>query len=140
MPNHECETYDFPVQAGVFNYSFTKRIGKKWGGTWQIAVQEAIDQARGQAEAAGNAAMQNEKCTPPCQRLIYVDVSLARITPTWTPGKVGKELVIPISGIWQAGILCFRAPESEHKKADDKKPDDDKPKKKAEKKPGKKHR
>lgn len=116
MAKHECETYDFPVLAAAFNYSFTKRIGKKFGGTWQIAVQEAIDEARKKAQADGEAAMKNETCAEPCQCFIYVDISLARIAPAWTPGKVGKEIVVPVSGVWQAGILCLRRESREKKK------------------------
>jgi hypothetical protein len=108
MPNHACETYDFPVMAGAFAYSFTKKILKKLGGTWQLAVQDAIDEARDKARGAGEAAMVGETCAAPCECFIYVDVSLDRITPAWVPGKVGKQIVIPVSGTWKTGVLCVK--------------------------------
>ncbi|OAI42693.1 hypothetical protein AYO41_00735 [Verrucomicrobia bacterium SCGC AG-212-E04] len=109
MPNHDCETYDFPVTQGAINYSVTKQIVQALGGTWQIAVQDAIDEAKAQAQDAGETAMKNEKCTKPCDRFIYVDITLGKIAPRWTPGKVGKEIKISISGTWQAGILCVKS-------------------------------
>lgn len=113
MPIHDCETYDFPVKKALFNYTFTKQIVKAFGGTWQIAVKEAIDEAKDKAQDAGETAMKDEKCAEPCERLIYVDVTIDKIVPTWTPGKKGKEIVIAISGLWQAGILCVeRSPKS----------------------------
>jgi hypothetical protein len=113
MPAHDCETYDFPVKHKTFSYTYKKQIVQALGGTWQIAVQEAIDQAKARAERAGEKAMQKETCKGDCQRFIYVDISIDKIAPTWTPGLKGIELVIPISGLWQAGILCIKPPKSE---------------------------
>jgi len=116
MPNpHDCETYDFPVKKNTFNYTFTKKVVKALGGTWQMAVQEAIDEAKAKAEGAGEKAMKDETCIEPCERLIYVDVSIDKIVPSWkAPGSA--SLIIPISGIWQAGILCFKKGSSKSEK------------------------
>lgn len=131
MPNHTCETYDFPLAAAAFSYSFTKKILKKLGGTWQIAVQDAIDEARQKAQGEGEEALKGETCDEPCECFIYVDVSLDRIAPTWVPGKVGKQIVIPVTGTWKAGVLCLkRAAAGGGKKSGDGKKSGSKKKKK----------
>jgi hypothetical protein len=46
MAEHECETYDFPITNGAFNYTFKKTVVKQVGGTGRQAVREAIDEAK----------------------------------------------------------------------------------------------
>src|SRR5471032_1375035 len=82
MPKHVCECFDFPIKNGPINYTVTKKISKKGGGTWQIAVQEAIDEAKQQAQDDGEKAMKKEECDDPCERFIYVEPSLDKIVPT----------------------------------------------------------
>jgi hypothetical protein len=127
---HACETFDFPLAAGVVNYSVTKKISKKGGGTWQIAEQEAIDEARQQGDTSGKTALKNETCAAPCDCFIFVDVSIDGITPVWAAGKKGKVLDITITGTWEAGILCFK---HEEKSKDGKSGSDDKEKGKGKK-------
>jgi len=69
--------------------------------------QDAIDETRRKVQDKGEAAMKNEKCAKPCERHIYVEISIDNIVPRWSPGKKGKEPRVPISGSWKAGILCF---------------------------------
>ncbi len=106
---HDCETYDFPEKQGAFDYEIKKKgvNEKPYGGTGRQAVEEAIAEAKDKAEQEGEAAMKNEKCKEPCERIIYVDVTIDNIKPTYTNAKKSK-LTIEISGIWKAGILCFR--------------------------------
>lgn len=122
MPNpHDCETYDFPVKKGTLSYLFQLTVDQTLGGSWQIAVQDAIDKAKAKAEDAGEKAMKDETCKEPCERLIYVDVSIDKIEPKWVgpwknvKGHLIRKLDIPITGIWQAGILCFKKGLSESK-------------------------
>jgi len=140
MPKHECETFDFPLAAGVVNYTTTKKLSKKGGGTWQIATQEAIDEARQQAEDDGRKALKNDTCEEPCECMVFVDISLNAVAPTWI--VKGRSLSITVTGVWQAGILCLKphakgGGKSEDKPSDgksggkqDEKKSGDKPKKK----------
>jgi hypothetical protein len=109
MPEHECETYDFPVKDGTFDYEFKKTVVKQLGGTGRQAVREAIAEAKDKATKEGEAAMKDETCAKPCERIIYVDVTIDNIAAQYTNAKKGK-LTIEITGIWKAGILCIRRP------------------------------
>ena len=104
---HDCETYDFPVMQNTFDYSIKGIVAKKFGGTGRMAVQEAIDKAKDLATDEGETAMKDETCKDPCERVIYVDVTIDKIDPTYTNLKKG-ELTTRITGIWKAGILCFK--------------------------------
>ena len=125
MPNpHDCETFDFPVKTGPINYTVTKLVSNKPGakagsvflGDWQTAVNEALGEARDQGETLGQAAMKGETCKDPCERLIYVESDIKNIKPAWQPpGKNGTEVVITITGTWEAGILCFKRQPKESK-------------------------
>ena len=112
MAEHECETYDFPITNGAFNYTFKKTVVKQVGGTGRQAVREAIDEAKDKAEKEGRTSMKDETCAKPCERFIYVDVTIDNITSAYTNLKKGK-LTITISGIWKTGILCIKKPGSE---------------------------
>ena len=111
MPQHDCETYDFPVANGTINYRVRKKIIKALGGTGIQAVRDALEEAREKARQDGEAAMQNETCAKPCDRLIYVEPTIDTITATYAPGKK-DQLVVVITGIWKAGILCIKRPAS----------------------------
>jgi len=103
---HKCQTYDFPVNEGTFDYSFDAVVVKQMGGKGIDAVKDAVDKAKTQATDEGEKAMKDETCEKPCDRLIYVDVTITMIDPKYTnPGKT--HLTTRITGIWKAGILCF---------------------------------
>ncbi len=106
---HDCETFDFPVKAAVFSYKIKVKIPKGLGGTWKQAMQVAIQKARDKATADGEAAMKGESCEEPCDCIIFVDVSIRDITPFKDPGV--RNVEITVTGIWEAGILCFKKPE-----------------------------
>ena len=107
MPEHECETYDFPIKQGTLQYTVKKTVVKQAGGTGLIAVREAVDEARDQAERDGQAAMKKETCAKPCERLIYVEPTIDAIDAKYTNAKKG-ELTIVITGRWKTGILCVK--------------------------------
>ena len=110
MPEHDCETFDFPLADKDIDVTITQKISVKGGGTLQMAMQEAIDKARQDAEDAGKAALKDQTCKAPCECFIFVDVSLAPIAPKW----VGKnKLEVRIKGYWKAGILCVRPAKKE---------------------------
>ena len=104
MPEHECETYDFPIKQDTFEYRVKKVVVKKAGGTGVMAVREAVDEAKDQAEREGEAAMKKETCAKPCDRFIYVEPT---IDAKYTNAKKG-ELTIVITGRWKTGILCVK--------------------------------
>ena len=110
MPQHECETSDFPEARGLLNYKTKKKVVKAVGGTGLIALKEAIDEAKAQAEADGEAALKNDTCGEGCEKFVFVDISIDKIDWKWGVGKKSDELSVDISGIWKAGILCVKKP------------------------------
>ncbi|HEX5866549.1 MAG TPA: hypothetical protein VFY72_02505 [Beijerinckiaceae bacterium] len=105
MPKHDCETYDFPVTQGTFDHTIKKTIVPALGGTGRQGVREAIEEVKERVTTDGENAMAQETCQSPCERAIYVEVTIDSVTARYTKKN---KLEVRIIGIWKAGILCFK--------------------------------
>jgi hypothetical protein len=110
MAQHECETFDFPLKEGSFEFV---RVSRR-----TVAdIQQVLTQAKEEAETKGNDAMKDETCASPCERIIYVDISIDSveilkpegIVPL--PGGIGGYTSVVVQVRWQAGILCYKKAE-----------------------------
>jgi hypothetical protein len=118
MAEHDCETYDFPVKQGSFEFTrVSKRTAEELTKTLRLAKEDA--------ETKGTDAMKDEKCKAPCSRDIYVETTIDSIDlyqpnagSALGPGPLLHGFVSMVVGItWQAGILCFkRAPRDDSPK------------------------
>ncbi len=143
MAVYVCESFQI-VGAGPINYSVTKKIIAKAGGTPQMALQEALDEAAQSGDDAGQAFMKNDSCAAPCTCLKFVVPMFWGVDSSWAAGKVGKVLNVTVTGQWLAHVLCqdpAKHPKDEPGNKKDGK-SDDKPEKtpggKSGDKPGKK--
>jgi hypothetical protein len=112
MAEHACETFDFPVKTGSFDFTKVCKRTKE-------GVSEVLQLAKDKAEKDGTHAMEDEKCKAPCLREIFVDTIIDKIEldppdPSFPVG--GDEMKaflrnyvsMTVSITWQAGILCFK--------------------------------
>ena len=101
MPKHECETFDYPLDAG------TKTIKVKGVGVAGLYAL-AYKKVKEEAEKAGRASMANHICKSPCKREIYVSVDVH--SPLVRKPAPGGGWEVAATASWKAGILCYTLP------------------------------
>jgi len=104
MAEHDCETFDFPVMQGSFEFTrFSKRTAEE--------LQQTLKLAKDEAQTKGTDAMKDETCKEGCWRDIYVETTIDSIQLYEPSGMfpLPHKFVSMVVGItWQAGILCVR--------------------------------